>query len=88
MLRINRIIGPDQAETLKLEGKLLGPWVEELRNTCQSQAFTSNCIRLDLSAVMFVDAAGAKLLGDLIHQGAQVIACSGYLEELLDVEKR
>ena len=88
MLRINRIIGPDQAETLKLEGKLLGPWVEELRNTCQSQAFTSNCIRLDLSAVMFVDAAGAKLLGDLMRQGAQITACSGYVAELLHLEKQ
>lgn len=88
MLRINHVhvVVPDQAETLKLEGKLLGPWVEELRNFCQSQAFSSNCIYLDLSAVTFVDAAGAKLLGDLIRQGTQIIACSGYLAELLHVE--
>jgi ABC-type transporter Mla MlaB component len=88
MLRIDRVSDPGEPQTLKLEGKPLGLWVEELRIACQSQASSSNHIRLDLSAVTFVDAAGAKLLGDLIHQGAQIIACSGYLAELLHLEKR
>jgi len=50
MLRINHVVVPDQAEILKLEGQVLGPWVEELRaywveelrHTCQSQAGSSN----------------------------------------------
>ena len=88
MLRINRVSDLGEPATLKLEGKLLGPWVEELRLACQSQASSSNHLRLDLSAVTFVDAAGAKLLGDLIRQGVQITACSGYLAELLDLEKR
>jgi RNA polymerase sigma-70 factor (ECF subfamily) len=83
MLRINHVSDPGQTPTLKLEGKLLGPWVEELRDTCRSPAFPPDGIRLDLSAVTFVDAAGAKLLGDLIRQGTQIIACSGYVAELL-----
>jgi len=33
MLRINHVVVPDQAEILKLEGQVLGPWVEELRHT-------------------------------------------------------
>jgi len=88
MLRINRVSDPNQAPTLKLEGKLLGPWVDELREACRSQAFPLDCIRLDLSAITFVDTAGARLLEDLIRQGAQIIACSGYIAELLQLEKR
>ena len=35
MLRINHVSNPGQAPTLKLEGKLLGPWVNELRDSCR-----------------------------------------------------
>jgi RNA polymerase sigma-70 factor (ECF subfamily) len=83
MLRINHVSDPGQAPTLKLEGKLLGPWVDELRDACRSQAFLSPGICLDLAAITFVDAAGAKLLGNLIREGARIIACSGYVAELL-----
>ena len=83
MLRINPVSDPGQVPTLKVEGKLLGPWVDELRDACRSQACPSNGIGLDLSAVTFVDAAGIELLGNLIRQGTQIIACSGYVAELL-----
>jgi anti-anti-sigma regulatory factor len=87
MLRINRVSHPDQPTTLKLEGKLLGPWVDVLRDACSSPAFPSDRVRLDLSAVQFVDAAGARLLEELIGEGVQIIACSGYIAELLHVEE-
>ncbi len=86
MLRINYVFKPHQAPTLKLEGKLLGLWVEELRTTCRDHPAAG--VRLDLSALTFVDAAGARLLRDLVGQGAQIIACSGYVEELLHGEDR
>ena len=88
MLRINHVADPGQAPTLKLEGKLVGPWVGELRDTCESHAFRSAGLRLDLSAITFVDAAGAELLGDLIRGGTQIIACSGYVAELLHRSER
>ena len=40
-------------------------------------------INLDLSALIFVDAAGERLLRDLIARGIEVVACSGYVAELL-----
>jgi RNA polymerase sigma-70 factor (ECF subfamily) len=85
MLRIDHVSHAGQAPMLKLEGRLLGPWVEELRQACRSLALRPE--RLDLSAVTFVDAAGTRLLAELIGQGVQVIACSGYVRELLDREK-
>jgi ABC-type transporter Mla MlaB component len=86
MLSINCVPDADQAPTLKLEGKLKGLWVEELRDTCRE--LQPERMRLDLSALTFVDAAGAKLLGDLIRQGAQLISWSGYVAELLHVRDR
>jgi anti-anti-sigma regulatory factor len=86
MLRINHVSDANQVPALNLEGKLQGLWVEELRNTCR--ALRSEGLRLDLSALTFVDAAGAKLLGDLIRQGAQISACSGYVAELLHLGDR
>ena len=41
--------------------------------------------RLDLSCVQFVDAAGVKLLRDLLDQGVALGACSGLVAELLHV---
>ena len=34
MLKITEIGRNDSGRTFKLEGKLLGPWVDELRNVC------------------------------------------------------
>jgi hypothetical protein len=82
MLRITRILEPHSAPTLRLEGKLLEPWIEELLQEC------ADGIRLDLSAVTFVDTAGAMLLRQLIERGTEIVACSGYVAELLQVDKR
>ena len=88
MLKITYVVAPNAAPTLKLEGKLLEPWVEELVRACLAQVRWTERLRLDLSAVSFVDSAGAELLRDLISQGIQIGACSGYVAELLHVEKR
>jgi anti-anti-sigma regulatory factor len=70
--------------TLKLEGKLVGPWVDELRIACTPSVAASEHLRLDLHAVTFVDAAGADLLGELIRQGARITRCSPFVAEMLD----
>ena len=40
--------------TLKLEGKILGPWVDELSRVCEERRSAPNGLRLDLAAVTFV----------------------------------
>jgi hypothetical protein len=72
----------------KLEGKLLGPWVDELRNVCAEPLNRRELIHLDLAEVAFVDAAGAKLLRELIGHGVAITRCSGFVAELLHVEKK
>ena len=88
MLRITHINGLDSAATLKLEGKLVGPWVTELARSWRELPGPRDRMRLDLSAVTFVDGPGLALLRDLLAAGARLAACSGLVSELLHVEKR
>jgi anti-anti-sigma regulatory factor len=83
MLRLNRIAGTHPTQTIKLEGKLLGPWVDEVRQACAVGTDLAGRISLDLSALTFVDAAGEGLLLDLIARGIEVVACTNYVAELL-----
>ena len=82
MLRITRSTN-DGATLLKLEGKLLAPWAAEVLEQCGGSA---GGVRLDLSQLSFVDGAGLALLNDLRERGAAIIACSGFVAELLHVE--
>jgi hypothetical protein len=86
MLRIIRIAEDDSVETLKLEGKLLGPWVDELREAYALATTRSRRTQLDLAALTFVDADGAEVLRDLIRGGAEIAACSSYVAALLQME--
>ena len=88
MLRITHALGHDSISTLRLEGKLLGPWVTELARSCDELPCPPDCLRLDLSAVTFVDGPGVALLRDLIGRGARLSACSGLVAELLHVERQ
>ncbi len=88
MLRITCVTGRDSAPTLRLEGKLLGPWVAELGRVCDELPCTAGRLSLDLSAVTFVDGPGVALLRDLLGRGATLAACSGLVAELLHLEGR
>jgi len=70
-------------KSLKLEGKLLGPWVDELRRVCEELHTPPSGLRLNLAGVTFIDPAGIKLLGDLIRLGAVISECTGFVDELL-----
>ena len=87
MLRITYNLGHDSVLTLHLEGKLVGPWVTELARSCNELACSPDCLRLDLSAVTFVDGPGLALLRDLLGRGATLAACSGLVAELLHGER-
>ena len=86
MLRITNLRTDDATIILKVEGKLLGPWIDELRRSLTS-AGSSSTVKLDLSALTFADAAGAQALADLLRHGVAITACSGFIAALLHVEK-
>jgi anti-anti-sigma regulatory factor len=67
---------------ISLEGKLTSPWVPELR-TAVDAARDSGTVRLNLSALSFVDQDGASLLRSLHDSGVELAAASTFIEELL-----
>jgi hypothetical protein len=71
---------------VKLEGDPLGPWVASVRDACEPTGLRSRRPRLDLAAVRYADAAGAQLLRDLVGEGIEIAACSGFVGELLPPE--
>ena len=58
--------------TIKLEGRVAGPWIGELRRTWHSLApsLTSKHVCVDLCEATFVDAAGMNLLINIRKSGA------------------
>lgn len=63
--------------TLRLEGKLVGPWVQETEG-CWQRALAGqpkSALRFDLTGVTMIDAAGKALLAAAHAQGAEFIAC-------------
>ena len=65
-----------QSITLRLEGRLAGPWVEELERCWMAtvSAKTRHPLSVDLSAVTYVDAEGKDLLKKIHHEGAKLVA--------------
>jgi ABC-type transporter Mla MlaB component len=88
MLRITHHHACDLESTIRLEGKLLGPWVMELARSCNELLHAPGSVRLDLSAVTFADEAGVALLRDLLGRGVTLAACSGLIAEFLHLESR
>lgn len=74
MLRIT-LIQESELPTLKLEGKLSGPWVNELEHSwiqVLKEDGPAQSVTVDLSDVTFVDAEGQKLLKSMCQQGADL----------------
>jgi anti-anti-sigma regulatory factor len=86
VLKITRLPRKGRMLTVKLEGVILGPWVDTVREACTSRRRGPRRLGLDLAAVTYVDAAGVRLLRDLIRAGVEIAACSSFVAELLRAE--
>lgn len=89
MLKITEQRGAEvDSPTLVLEGRLAGPWVEELQASWRAlSADAHHRVVIDLSGVTFIDADGKALLGRLWQQGAELRA-SGCLTRCIVEEIR
>jgi outer membrane protein len=72
--------------TLKLEGKLSGPWVEEFERCWHltTDIYKKKSLVVDLSGVTFVDPAGKKLLCTVCGEGAQLMGSGLMPKSLID----
>ena len=85
MLKITLL---DSAEEFRfrLEGKLSGPWVAELRQCWLTASSTTAGRRtvVDLGEVEYVDPAGETLLGDMRREGVQLDASTPFMRGVVD----
>jgi hypothetical protein len=68
--------------TINLEGKLLAPWIEEVRSAIAA-AQLQGAVQLNLEALTFADHAGVDLLREFSKQGVLRIGASGLIEGLI-----
>jgi len=84
MLRITSI-SDAPSKTLKLEGRIAGSTVEELRRVCEESLTDSDHTKLvlDLADVSFLDPEGIELIHHLRHRNVILTNYSAFLAELL-----
>lgn len=84
MLRITIDDGTQSGRTIRLEGRLVGPWVEELARLYRELlADGQAAAALDLRDVLFVDGAGLRLLSELRTRGVDLTHCPALVAEQL-----
>lgn len=83
MLRISESSLNGKAATLRLEGNITGPWVEEVRKSCEQLLGADRELLLDLTDVSFADRDGIVLLRELSRQEVKLINCSPFLNQQL-----
>ena len=88
MLRVTTT-SEDHTITLKLEGKLAGPWVQEVTRVWADTAQSPRCgYVVDLRSVTFIDNPGQELLARMSRHGAQLIAADCHTRNIVEEIKR
>ena len=72
----------------ELEGKLAGPWVDELEHCWQQAVTDGRPVRIVLTIVTFIDAAGRRLLTDMHRRGAELVAQGCMTKAIVEEIKR
>jgi anti-anti-sigma regulatory factor len=83
MLKISGGASPNGKVTLRLEGQVSGPWVEELRRSCERALATGSRLILDLADVSFIDRDGVALCSRLQRHQVTFLHCSPFVTEQL-----
>jgi hypothetical protein len=81
VLKIETIEPAAGRAVLRLQGQLIGPWVDELERAYL--ALSSGDVALDLSQVSFVERRGVELLRSLGARGVPLLHCSAFMTEQL-----
>jgi ABC-type transporter Mla MlaB component len=88
MLKIVCSQPADNLITLRLEGRVIGPWVEEVRRVSEKALSSGATLSFDLSEVTFVDREGIVLLRDLRDRQAMFLNTSVFVAEQLSFGER
>ncbi len=85
MLKIT-ITNTDREERWTLHGRLVAPWVSELKASWKRKHETAQgrrCI-VNLDEVTFIDKSGERMLRSMSKQGAQFVASDLYVKDVVD----
>jgi len=88
MLKIEAVRDGGRTVTLVLEGRLIGPWVDELKLACAQARRGRMEVAVDLAGVAFVDRAGIALLRELADHDTRLANCSPFVAEQLKPQER
>jgi ABC-type transporter Mla MlaB component len=69
---------------LRLEGKLIGPWVSELKACCAIVCQEGHRLSLDMTDVVFADRTGLALLRSLQESHVVLAGCPALISAELD----
>ncbi len=83
MLRITEEASNGSTARLRLEGSVVGPYVFEVRRSCEQLLSSGRQLILDLAEVSFVDRDGITLFRELSHRQVTLAHCSPFVTEQL-----
>jgi anti-anti-sigma regulatory factor len=84
MLRVTIVESSRSAVTLRVEGRITGSSVEELRRACDVHTIPEEVqLSLELADVSFADAAGIVLLKELRSRGVGLMRTNPFMAEQL-----
>jgi anti-anti-sigma regulatory factor len=89
MLRIREIVDGRGETTLRVEGRIVSEWVSVLEDECwRLLQEPSRRLRVDLSAVTFVDRRGVVALRWLTTEGVAFVDSAGFIDAPLKGDGR
>jgi anti-anti-sigma regulatory factor len=87
MLRITTTNENTPTVSLKVEGQIASDWVATLQCECNQLLQSGKEIRLDFSAVTFVNAKGVGMLKKLLTRNVRITRSSELIQSLLCEEE-
>lgn len=83
MLKITRVASSKQEITLQLDGRVMGRWVELLRESAKSVLEEGMRLTLDLENICFIDCEGLALIKSLMGRGVLQVNAPLFVAEQL-----
>lgn len=83
LLKISIADRTEKVTTLRLEGRVIGPWVAELRTVCEEVFSHGRSVSLDVAEVTFMDREAIALLRKMNGLVVTLVNCPPLLTEQL-----
>ena len=84
MLRVTRVDSKEGEVLLKLEGQIVGEWVDLVAKECAASRRSRERVVLDLAGVSYADPSGLSMLRSLDPRSVRLVRLTPVLREQLD----